>query len=123
MLLPAAGATAQAREASSSVAPDPTAISSGRQLNSRAAEACNGEQPVQEGVFRFPGLETRQRSKVGSSRRPVVTDPLERHVNEGAVVGLKRDAQVELDDAVRAFERPIVAPRQHLAAKPVPFER
>src|SRR6266581_9781722 len=41
MLLPAAGATAQAREDSSSVALDPTAISSGRQLNSRAADACS----------------------------------------------------------------------------------
>jgi hypothetical protein len=41
MLLPAVGATAQARDASSSVALDPTAISSGRQLNSRAADACS----------------------------------------------------------------------------------
>jgi hypothetical protein len=41
MLLPAVGATAQAREASSSVALDPTAISSGRHLNSRAADACS----------------------------------------------------------------------------------
>ncbi len=35
------GATAQASEASSSVVLEPTAMSSGRALNSRAAAACN----------------------------------------------------------------------------------
>src|SRR5207247_9991333 len=63
------------------------------------------------------------RTKVGSAGRSVVTDALERHVDEGAVVGLERDAQVELDHAVRALDRPIVAAWQHLATKPVTLER
>src|SRR5205807_9821929 len=69
----------------------------------------NGKQPVQEGIFRFGSLEARHRTKVGSSWRSVVTDALERHVDEGAVVGLQRDAQVELEDAVCAEERPVTA--------------
>lgn len=72
----------------------------------------DGEQPVQEGVSGFGSLEARQRTKVGSSWRSVVTDALERHVDEGAVVGLERDAEVELDDAVGASDRPIIAARQ-----------
>jgi hypothetical protein len=39
-------------------------------------------------------------------------------VDERAVVRLERDALVELDHAVRALDRPIVAARHHLAAKP-----
>jgi len=35
-----------------------------------------------------------------------VSKPERCHVNEGAVVGLERDAQVELEDAVFAEERP-----------------
>src|SRR2546422_10953467 len=66
----------------------------------------NGEQPVQEGVFRFGSLEARHRTKVGSSWRTIVTDPLERHVNESAVVGLHGEAQVEHDGAVPWMERP-----------------
>src|SRR4029450_4668673 len=52
----------------------------------------NGKQPVQEGIFPFGSLEARHRTKVGSSWRSVVTAALERHVDEGAVVGLQRDA-------------------------------
>ena len=44
-------------------------------------------------------------------------------MDERAVVGLERDAEVELDDAVRAPDRPVVAARQHLAAEPLAFER
>ena len=61
--------------------------------------------------------------KYGAPVRGVVADALERHVDEGAVVGLERDAQVELDHAVGALDRPVVAARQHLAAKPVALER
>ena len=81
----------------------------------------DGEQSVQKGVFRLGGLEARQRTESGPYRRPVVTDTFERHVNEGGVVGLERDAEVELDHPVRSLHRPVVAPRQHLAAKPVPL--
>src|SRR3977135_2928416 len=83
----------------------------------------DGEQPVQEGVFRFGSLETRHRSKVGSSWRSVVPDALKRHVDERAVVGLERDAEVELGDAVRAFDCPVVAAWEHIAAKPFTFPR
>src|SRR3981189_901652 len=83
----------------------------------------DGEQPVQEGVFRFGSLEMRHRAKVGSSWRSVVPDALERHVDERAIVGLERDAEVELSDAVRAFDCPVVAAWEHLAEKPVTFER
>ncbi len=41
----------------------------------------------------------------------------------GAVVGLQGDAQVEFDDTVGAFDCPVVAAWQHLAAKPFAFER
>src|SRR2546428_11602067 len=55
-----------------------------------------GEQPVQEGVFRFGSLETRHSAKVGSSWRSVVTDALERHVDERAVVSsvMRRSSSV-----------------------------
>jgi hypothetical protein len=48
-------------------------------------------------------------------RRPV-TKPERRHVNEGAVVGLECEAQVELEDAVFSEERPITATGQYLSA-------
>src|SRR5262245_23967344 len=67
----------------------------------------DGKQPVQEGILRFGCLEARQCTKVGSGWRSVVTNALERHVDEGAVISLQRDAQVELDDAVGACDRPI----------------
>src|SRR5215472_17329658 len=85
--------------------------------------AADGEHAVQEGILRFGSLEARRRAKVGSSWRAVVTDALEGHVDESAVVSLQRDAKVELDDSIRAFDRPVAAPRQHLAAKPVTLER
>src|SRR2546426_1659078 len=77
---------------------------------------------VRSEIFRFGSLEARHRTKVGSSWRAVVTDPLERHVNEGAVVGLEREAQVELDHAVSPEERPITAAGQHLSAQPRALE-
>src|SRR5262245_56081157 len=43
----------------------------------------DGEQSVQEGVFRLSGLETRQGAKIGYSRCSVVADALECHVDEG----------------------------------------
>ena len=46
---------------------------------------------------RVSGLEARQGPKVRTSRRRIVANSLERHVDQGAVVGLQRDAQIELD--------------------------
>src|SRR5262245_46875835 len=60
----------------------------------------DGNQPVQEGILRFGRFEARHGTKVGGWRA-VVTNALECHVDEGAVVGLQRDAEVEFDDTVR----------------------
>src|ERR1700687_51651 len=79
-----------------------------------------GEDAIQECVLRVPGLEAWRgpevvrrgvdplapRERRDHFRRPV-TKPERRHVDEGAVVGLERDAEVELEDAVCAEERPI----------------
>jgi hypothetical protein len=81
------------------------------------------KQPVQEGVLRRGRLEARQRAEVRTTRRAVVADALEGHVDERAVVGLESDAEIELHDAVRTHDRPVVAVHQHLSAKPVAVER
>ena len=52
----------------------------------------NAKQSIQEGVPRFGRLEAGHCTKVGSTWRSIVTDALERHVDDGAVVGLQRDA-------------------------------
>jgi hypothetical protein len=46
-----------------------------------------------------------------------VTKPERRHVDEGTVVGLEGEAQVELEDAVSPEEGPIAAAGQHLPAQ------
>jgi hypothetical protein len=51
-----------------------------------------------------------------------VTEAEGRQVDEGAVVGLERDAQVELEDTVPPEERPIAAARQHLSTQPRALE-
>src|ERR1700734_4327185 len=69
------------------------------------------EEPVQERVLRRRGLEPRQRPEVGRRRIAgicapgrgrlvgrVVAETLEGHVDQRPVVGLERDAQVELED-------------------------
>jgi hypothetical protein len=38
------------------------------------------------------------------------------------IVGLQRDAQVQLQDAVGSQQQPITSSRQNLPAKPRPFE-
>src|SRR4051794_25335890 len=64
----------------------------------------HGEQPVQGGISGVSRLKPWQRPKIGTARRLVIADALERHVNEGAVVDLQRYAQVELENAVCAFD-------------------
>ena len=94
-----------------------------------------GEEAIQERVLRVPGLEAGRGPEVvgrgvdalaARERRDhfrrAVTKPEGRHVDEGAVVGLECDAQVELEDAVGSEERPIAATGQHLAAKPRALE-
>ena len=61
-----------------------------RSVDANLASA-NGKQPVQEGILRFGRLEARQRTKVRGAWCSVVTNAFERHVDEGAIVGLQRD--------------------------------
>src|SRR2546426_12452376 len=63
------------------------------------------------------GLESRQRSKVGA-----MTQPLKRHVDQRVIVGLQRDAQVQLQNAVGAQQQPVASTRQNLDAQPGAFE-
>src|SRR5262249_18455623 len=58
-----------------------------RSVDANLADA-NCKQSVQEGILRFGCLEARHRTKVGGGWRFVVTNALEGHVDEGAVVGL-----------------------------------
>ena len=51
-----------------------------------------------------------------------MTKPERGHVDEGAVVGLERDAQVELEDAVSPQQRPVTATGKHLSAQPRALE-
>src|SRR5437867_1491182 len=94
-----------------------------------------GEKAIQECVLRVPGLEAGRGPEVvgrgvdaratreGRDHfRRTVTKPERRHVDEGAVVGLEREAQVELEDAVSPEERPITAAGQHLSAQPRALE-
>ena len=69
---------------------------------------------------RVDGLTTRKR---GQHFRRAVTEAEGRHVNQGAVVSLERDAQIELENAVGPQEGPVTSPRQDLAAQSRAFER
>src|SRR4029453_15572007 len=68
---------------------------------------------------RIDGLAPRQRSQ---HFRRAVTEAERRHINQRAVVGLEDDAQVELENAVGAQQRPVTSARQDLAAQPRAFE-
>ena len=58
----------------------------------------------------------------GNHVRRSVAEPERGHVDEGAVVGLQRHAQVELEDAVAAEKRPVAASGEHLSAQPRALE-
>jgi len=51
-----------------------------------------------------------------------VAEPERGHVDEGAVVGLQRHAQVELEHAVATEKRPVAASREHLPSEPRALE-
>ena len=53
----------------------------------------HSEQTIQELVLRCRRLEARQRAKVVMC---VIAQTAERHVDQGAVIGFERDAQIEL---------------------------
>jgi len=93
------------------------------------------DQAIQERVLRVPRLETGRRPEVVGGGidafaarerrdhvRRAVTKPERRHVDQAAVVGFQRHAQVEFEDAVSSEERPVTAAGQHLSAEPRTFE-
>src|SRR5262249_49857724 len=83
----------------------------------------DGEELVQKRVRRRRGLEAWQRPEVGGAGSGVVANAFERHVDERPIVGLERDAEIELEDAVRALDRPVVAAGEDLAAEALSLER
>src|SRR5258706_2407144 len=102
----------------------------------RLAVARGGrEEAIEEGILGSPRVEARRRPKVvfrgiyrfaACERREhlrwAVPEPERRHVNQRAVVRLERDAQVELEDAVRTKERPISAAGKNAPAEAWSFE-
>src|SRR5215468_1054408 len=82
----------------------------------------DGQHSVQEGVLRRGSLEAGRGAEVRTTGSSVVADTLEGHVDERGVVGLKRDSQIDLDDAVRSLDGPVVPARKNLAAQPVSLE-
>src|SRR6185369_4441 len=105
-----------------------------RAVRARLADA-DGDDAIQECVRLRRSLEPRYRPEVvargiddlsapegGDRVRGAVTQPLERHVDQRMVVRLQRDAQVQLQDAVRAEEEPVPSSGQDLAAQARSFE-
>src|SRR5712691_8763158 len=94
-----------------------------------------GEEAIQERVLRVPGLEAgcgpevvgrgvdalAARERRDHFRRSV-TKPARGHVDEGAVVGRERKAQVNLEDGVSSEGRPGAAAGQHLSTRPRALE-
>src|SRR5262249_28290943 len=95
----------------------------------------DSDDAIQECVFLCRGFEPRYRSKVVARRiddlstaersddfRRAMAQPLKRHLNQRVIVGLERDTQVELENAVGAEQQPVTAARQDLAAQSRAFE-
>src|SRR4029077_13973959 len=77
----------------------------------------DADDAIQECVGFRRGLESWQRSKVVA-----MTQPLKGHVDQRMIVGLQRDAQVQLQNAVGAQQQPVISSRQNLAAQPRAFK-
>src|SRR6266404_768540 len=95
----------------------------------------HGEQSIHEAVLRMSSLEARCRPKVIGGRidtlaAPECCDDFRRpvpesergHVDERTVVRFERDAQIELEHAVRSQKRPISAAGNDPTAQPRTFE-
>src|SRR5262245_35886647 len=95
----------------------------------------DGHDVIQERVLLGRGLEFGQRSEViarriddgseverGDDIGRAVAQPLESHVYQLVIVGLERDAQIELLNAVGAQQEPIAAAGQNRATKSRAFE-
>src|SRR5439155_6311939 len=68
---------------------------------------------------RIDGLASRERRQY---LRGAMTEAEGRHADQGAVVGLERDSQIELENGVRPRECPVTSVRQDLAAQARAFE-
>src|SRR5437762_4976000 len=68
---------------------------------------------------RIDGLASRERRQY--LRRPM-TESEGAHTDQGAVVSLERDSQIELENGVGPRECPVTSARQHLAAQARAFE-
>jgi hypothetical protein len=95
----------------------------------------DGKESIQERVPGMRGFETWRGPKVvggrihafaarkcGDDFRGPVAKPERRHLDQGAVLGLEREAKVELQNSVRSQERPVRPAGQHLSAQPRAFE-
>src|SRR5262249_20121581 len=95
----------------------------------------DGDDAIQECVLFRRGFEPRHRSEIvargiddlstaesGDRIGRAMSQPLKRHLNQRVIVGLERDAQVELQSAVGAEQQPVASARQNLAAKSWTFE-
>src|SRR5437870_5829324 len=68
---------------------------------------------------RIDGLASRERRQY---LRGAMTEAEGRHADQGAVVGLERDPQIELENGVGPQEGPVPSARQDLAAQPGALE-
>src|SRR6185437_4647721 len=68
---------------------------------------------------RIDGLASRERRE---HLRRAMTQAEGRHADQGPVVGLQRDAQIELEHPVGPQQRPVTSARQDRAAQPRAFE-
>src|SRR4029077_9013654 len=89
-----------------------------------------GNEAIQERVLRVSGLEARRGPEIvvrwvdtlaaserGEHFRRSVAKPERGHMDEGAVVRLEGESQIELEDAVAAEQSPITTTRQHPSAQ------
>src|ERR1700757_1197615 len=79
----------------------------------------HGEQAIEERVLRRGGFEARQRAEIVVR---VVAYAGERHVDQRTVVGLERDAEIELARAVSGRGHPIGA-AEHGSAQALALKR
>src|SRR5712692_8033417 len=68
---------------------------------------------------RIDGLASRERRE---DLRRAMTEAEGRHADQGPVVGLERDSQIELEYGVGPQEGPVTSARQNPAAQPRAFE-
>src|SRR5258706_3651142 len=68
------------------------------------------------------GIDDLSTAERGDHVRRPVTQPLKGHIDQRMIVCLQGDAQIQLQDPVRAEQQPITSSRQNPPAKPRAFE-